>query len=70
MPVEYFDTSEISELPKYFDDLEYSDVSEYSVSFFFFSSKIFAFIKYVLLLLVIAGLAGGIQSQKNYIKVT
>jgi len=34
VPVEYFDTSEISELPKYFDDLEYSDVSEYSVSFF------------------------------------
>ena len=33
MPVEYFDTSEISELPKYFDDLEYFDVSEYSVSF-------------------------------------
>ena len=70
MPVEYFDTSEISELPKCFDDLEYSDVSEYSVSFFFFlSSKIFAFIKYVLLLLVIAGLAGGIQSQKNYTEV-
>ena len=30
MPLEYFDESEISELPKYFDDLEYSDVSEYS----------------------------------------
>ena len=68
MPVEYFDTSEISELPKYFDYLEDSYVSEYSVSFFF-SSKILAFIKYVLLLLVIAGLAGGIQSQKNYTKV-
>ena len=67
--LEYFDTLEISELPKYFDDLEYSDVSEYSVSFFL-SSKIFAFIKYVLLLMVIAGLAGGIQSQKNYKKVT
>ena len=69
--LEYFDTLEISELPKYFDDLEYSDVSEYSVSFFLFlNSKIFAFIKYVLLLLVIAGLAGGIQSQKNFSKVT
>ena len=67
MPVEYFDTSQISELPKYFDDLEYYDVSEYSVSFFL-SSKIFAFIKYVLLLLVIAGLAGGIQSQKKLYK--
>jgi len=65
VPVKYFDTSEIFELPKYFDDLEYSDVSEYSVSFFFLSSKIFAFIKYVLFLLVIAGLAGGIQSQKK-----
>ena len=68
MPVEYFDTSELSELPKYFDNLEYSDVSEYSVSFFL-SSKMFAFIKYVLLLLVIAGLSGGIQSQKNSTKV-
>ena len=42
MPIEYFDSSEISQLPKYFDDLEYSDVSEYSGSMIFFK-KIFEF---------------------------
>ena len=36
--------------------------------FFVLSSKMFAFIKYVLFLLVIAGLAGGIQSQKKLYK--
>ena len=42
MPVEYFDSSEISQLPKYFDALEYSDVSEYFGSIIFFE-KIFEF---------------------------
>ena len=70
MPLEYFDESEISELPKYFDDLKYFDVSEYSWSINFFGLQNFCVIKYFLLLLVIAGLAGGIQSQKITQKVT
>ena len=67
MLVEYFDSSEISQLPKYFDALEYSDVSEYSGSTNFLR-KFLSLTKYYLLLLVIAGLAGGIQSQKKLYK--
>ena len=63
-PSEYSHASEYSESSKFFEPSEYSHVSEYSVSIKIFDYKFFDHEKNLLLLLI-AGLAGGIQSSKK-----
>ena len=61
-----FSSPKHSESSKFFEPSEYSHVSEYSVSIKFFDLKFFFLpSKKFLLLLLIAGLAGGIESQKK-----
>ena len=68
---EYSESWEYSDVTEYFDFTEYSDVSEYSGSIKIFGlQNNFCDNQIFFTVIVIAGLAGGIKSQQNYIKVT